>query len=40
MLLAAMVTLIIGYSMVYSALHGSWAFWQFWFPAKQVPANT
>ena len=39
MLLAAMVTLIIGYSMVYSALHGSWAFWTFWFPAAQIPAN-
>jgi hypothetical protein len=33
-----MVVLIFGYSMVYAALHGDWAFWRYWFPATQ-PAS-
>jgi hypothetical protein len=39
MLLATMVVLIVGYSMVYAALHGDWAFWKYWFPATAVNAN-
>jgi hypothetical protein len=39
MLLAAMVVLIVGYSMIYAALHGDWAFWQYWKPAAPVNVN-
>jgi hypothetical protein len=29
--------MVTGYTMLYSALHGKWEFWQYFFPAKQVP---
>lgn len=36
MLFASMVMLTIGYAMVYSAMHGSWEFWKFFFPATST----
>jgi hypothetical protein len=33
-LFAAMLTLIVAYTMIYSALHGRWQFWTYFFPAS------
>jgi hypothetical protein len=38
-LLAAMVLLILGYSMAYSAFHGNWQFWKYWLPKTAVNPN-
>jgi hypothetical protein len=35
MLLAAILVSVLGYSMVYAALHGTWAFWTYFFPKQQ-----
>lgn len=37
MLFVAMILVTVGYSMVFSALHGQWEFWTFWFPKKAIP---
>lgn len=34
MLFAAMILLTVGYAAVYSALHGNWQFWTYFFPPK------
>lgn len=39
MLFTAMVLMTVGYSMVYSALHGQWQFWTFWFPKNRAAAT-
>ena len=39
MLLAAMVLMIVGYSMIYAAFHGNWQFWQYWLPGSKVNVN-
>jgi hypothetical protein len=33
-LFAALLLAILGYTMVFSALHGSWAFWKYFFPKQ------
>ena len=33
MLFTSMILLTLGYTMVFSALHGNWAFWLYLFPA-------
>jgi hypothetical protein len=38
MLFTSMILLTLGYTMVYSALHGNWQFWQYFFPGA-APAN-
>lgn len=35
MLFVSMVLLTVGYTMVYSALHGNWQFWTYFFPGQQ-----
>lgn len=32
MLFVAMTLLTLGYTMVYSAFHGTWEFWRYFFP--------
>jgi hypothetical protein len=39
MLFASMLFAILGYSMVYAAFHGDWAFWRYWFPKTSVNVN-
>jgi hypothetical protein len=39
MLFMTIILLVTGYTMVYSALHGQWEFWRFFFPA-QAPNTT
>jgi len=39
MLLISMLTLILGYTMVYASVHGDWQFWRYFFPATAVDAN-
>ena len=39
MLFASIVLMVVGYSMLYAALHGRWEFWKFWFPAHPVPST-
>lgn len=34
MLLMSLVLMTVGYTMVYSVLHGSWEFWTYFFPKK------
>lgn len=34
MLFVAMILLTVGYTAVYSSLHGNWQFWQYFFPKK------
>lgn len=34
MLFAALIVLTVGYTMLYSAVHGNWAFWTYFFPSK------
>lgn len=36
MLFTTLILLTLGYSMVYSALHGNWQFWTYWLP-KTAP---
>jgi hypothetical protein len=38
-LFVALLMLVVGYSMVYSALHGDWQFWKTLIPS-QAPAVT
>lgn len=38
MLFASVLLMLTGYTMVYSALHGRWEFWRFFFPANAKPA--
>jgi len=33
-LFAALILLILGYTMVYSSLHGNWQFWRYFFPSS------
>lgn len=33
-----MIVGFIGYTMVYSVLHGTWAFWEQWIPQKAPAA--
>jgi hypothetical protein len=33
LLFTAMIVLVLGYTMIYSALHGRWEFWTYFFPA-------
>ena len=40
MLFASIVLLVTGYTMVYSALHGKWEFWKFFFPQSAVPSSS
>jgi putative Mn2+ efflux pump MntP len=35
-LFAALLLVILGYTMVYSSLHGRWDFWRYFFP-KTAP---
>jgi hypothetical protein len=35
-----MITLILGYTMIYSALHGRWEFWTYFFPAKAAATSS
>jgi hypothetical protein len=37
MLFTSLVLLVVGYTMLYSALHGRWEFWRYFFPSKRVP---
>lgn len=39
MLFAAIIFGVLGYTMIYSALHGKWEFWTFFFPAQAPGAN-
>lgn len=38
MLFVAMILLTVGYAAVYSALHGDWEFWKYFFPSKAKAA--
>ena len=38
MLFVSIILMVTGYTMVYSALHGKWEFWRFWFP-NRPPSN-
>jgi hypothetical protein len=33
-LFTSIILLVVGYTMVYSAIHGKWQFWRFFFPAQ------
>lgn len=32
MLFTSLILLVVGYTMVFSALHGRWQFWRYFFP--------
>ena len=38
MLFVSILLMVTGYTMIYSALHGRWEFWKYFFPATSVPA--
>ena len=40
MLFTSLILLVVGYTMLYSALHGKWQFWRYFFPAKATQAST
>jgi hypothetical protein len=37
-LFVSIILMVTGYTMLYSALHGKWEFWRFWFP-NRAPSN-
>ncbi len=36
MLFTSIILMTLGYTMVYSALHGKWQFWTFFFPQNPI----
>ncbi len=38
MLFTSIILMTVGYSMMYSALHGHWNFWVYLFPSQAPPA--
>lgn len=41
MLFTSIILMTLGYTMVYSALHGRWQFWTYFFPSQPVsPTET
>lgn len=38
MLFTSIVLMVVGYTMVYSAFHGTWQFWTYFFPQESVAA--
>jgi hypothetical protein len=38
MLFVSILLMVVGYTMVYSALHGNWQFWTYFFPKNAAPA--
>jgi hypothetical protein len=38
MLLTSIILMVLGYTMVYSTLHGNWQFWSYFFPKTSAPA--
>lgn len=38
MLFVALITMTVGYAMMYASLHGNWEFWKYLIPAQQPAA--
>jgi hypothetical protein len=38
MLFVSIVLMVVGYTMLYSSMHGNWEFWTYFFPKNAPPA--
>jgi hypothetical protein len=37
-LFTSIILMVVGYTMIFSTLHGNWQFWTYFFPKNAAPA--